>query len=132
VSFAFGDNHMRKRVPLIIALSVLSAIALGWLGFVGLRDRWDKVHMWDRRVDRGFEHVALGMTRSQVEQLMSSPGTKLEQFQLGQEAGFERQYAEAEHSKSAYWLSWHNGIDYVYTVGFDDHDRVTYKASGGT
>lgn len=72
------------------------------------------------------------MTRSEVEQFMRSPGKKLEQFQLGQETGFERRYAEAERSKSVYWLSWHNGFDYVYTVGFDERDRVTYKASGGT
>lgn len=128
----FGATHMRKRIPLIIALSVLSAIALGWLGYIGLRDRWDALNGWDRRVDRGFQRVTVGMPRARVEELMRSPGTKDEQFHLGQEAGFERQYAEAGRSKSAYWLSWHNGIDHVYTVGFDDGDRVTYKASGGT
>jgi len=113
-------------------LSVLSVIGAGWLGVVGLQAGWDKIHMWDRQVDRGFDRVAVGMTRSAVELLMRSPGKKLEQFQLGQETGFELQYAEAERSKSAYWLSWHNGIDYVYTIGFDEHARVTYKASGGT
>jgi hypothetical protein len=123
---------MRRRIPLIIALSVLSAIALGWLGFIGLRNRWDALNDWDRRVDRGFQRVTVGMPRARVEKLMRSQGTKAEQFHLGQPGGFERQYAEAERSKSAYWLSWHNGFDYVYTVGFDDRDRVTYKASGGT
>jgi len=123
---------MRKHFPVIVGVSALLAATVAWLGFVGLRARWDDMHNWDRRVDRGFHRVTVGMTRSEVERLMRTPGTKLEQFHLGQKAGFERQYAEAERSKSAYWVSWHNGIDYVYTVGFDDHDQVTYKASGGT
>ena len=123
---------MRKHLPAIVGVSVLLTVTVAWLGFVGLRARWDDMHNWDRRVDRGFDRVTVGMPRREVERLMRTPGTKLAQFHLGQEAGFERQYAEAERSKSAYWLSWHNGIDYVYTVGFDDHDRATYKASGGT
>lgn len=124
---------MRKYWPVMVGVMAVLTVALAaWLGFVDLRAGWDNMHNWDRRVDRGFNCVTIGMSRIEVEQLMRSAGTKLERFQLGQESGFERQYAEAERSKSAYWLSWHNGIDLVYTVGFDDHDRVTYKASGGT
>jgi hypothetical protein len=123
---------MQKRGSLIVFLSAIAVIAVSGLGFVVLRGYWDGMHSWDRRVARGFQKVVVGMPREQVQELMRSPGTKLDQFRLGQEAGFERQYAEAEHSKSAYWLSWQNGIDYVYTIGFDEHDRVTYKASGGT
>lgn len=123
---------MRKYFPAIMGVSVLLAVIVAWLGFVGLRARWDKIHGWNRATAQGFSRVTIGMTRNEVEQLMKSSGMKSDQFHLGQETGFERQYSEAKHSKSAYWLSWHNGIDYVYTVGFDDHDKATYKASGGT
>jgi hypothetical protein len=127
-----GAGRMRKFLPVAVGVSVLLAVAVGALGFFGLRARWDKIHNWDRRAQRGFEHVAVGMPRNQVELLMRSPGTKLQEFSLGQETGYEQKYAEARRSNSRYWLSWHNGIDYVYTVGFDDHDQVTCKASGGT
>lgn len=51
---------------------------------------------------------------------------------MGQRGGYEFEYAVGERINAAYFLGWTTGVDHVFTVAFDEDDRVIYKASGGT
>ena len=114
-----------------VARITCAFVAILLVGFFGVRGCVDHLTGRDRRIDRGFSRVRIGMATHDVQRLMRSPGERLEEFRIGQEGGFEKQYAEAAGSESSYWLSW-TQFDIRYTVGFDESDRVTYKAAGGT
>ncbi len=72
------------------------------------------------------------MPRAEVVKRMESEGHFDQKFYLAQRAGYDFEYAAAERSGAAYFLSWGNGIDWCYTVGFDNQDQVVFKAQGGT
>jgi len=80
----------------------------------------------------GWHKVRVGDTRERVLELMGRPREESREFRLGQEGGFEKQYAEAAASGASVWLIYEAGIDVVYAIGLDANDRVVYKAVGGT
>jgi len=72
------------------------------------------------------------MSEQQVLQLLGEPYRRDAVFYLGQRQGFEAAYEQAARSQSTYYFHWRRGIDVVYTVGFDERQRVTVASSGGT
>jgi hypothetical protein len=84
------------------------------------------------RLYQSFAQIKADMPRHEVVRLMGSEGTRSDTFRLGQLAGYEFEYRAASHSGAAYFLSWHTGVDMVFTVAFDHDDKPIYKASGGT
>lgn len=87
---------------------------------------------WDAELARAWKSVETGMTREQVVGLLGEPEEQSAEFHLGQYGGFEAVYKRAASSGSEYYLFWDQGIDVVYAVGFDERDKVTFKAAGGT
>ncbi len=79
-----------------------------------------------------FRSVVIGMPRAQVVELLGSGGRTLEKFALGQSGGYEYEYAAAERSGAKTWLKWIFLLDLHCTVGFDENDRVIFKADGST
>lgn len=81
---------------------------------------------------RQYESVQQAMTRQDVVRKMGKPSGQGPEFRLSQYEGFEKEYERAKKSNSKYYLFWETGIDITYTIGFDDSDKVTIKACGGT
>jgi len=92
----------------------------------------DRLMRRDRSLDAAYYSITLSMPLSEVTKLMKSAGKRSHEFHLGQPGGFEFEYAAAARSGAAYFVSWDNGFDWVYTVAFDFEDRAIYKAQGGT
>ena len=90
----------------------------------------DHVTGFNRSIQTGYNQISLDMPLSAVKNLMRSEGTRSPEFRLTQLAGYELEYAAAAHSGAKYFISWHNGVDRTYTIGFDNHDKVIYKAQG--
>lgn len=111
----------RARVAALVMLCLLVAGAAAYLS-VG---RW-------LFFARDFATVRTGMSRAEVVRVLGDPNEESEHFRLSQREGYESAYQEAERSSSKYYLVWYRWIDQTYTVGFDDQDRVTIAASGGT
>ena len=86
----------------------------------------------DVGVYRRFNEIRLNMPRQDIVKLMGSEGNRSDTFHLGQLQGFEIEYRTASRIGAAYFLSWHTGVDIVFTVAFDENDKVIYKARGGT
>jgi len=80
----------------------------------------------------GWHKVRVGDTRERVLELMGPPREESLEFRLGQETGYQEQYAEAAASGASVWLIYEAGIDVVYAVGLGADGRVVYKAAGGT
>ena len=78
-----------------------------------------------------FVQINIGDTEKKVLSILGSPDKKLEEFHLGQVEGFEEVYAKANKTNSEYYLIWHKGIDYVFTVGVKN-GAITIRESGGT
>lgn len=79
-----------------------------------------------------FRSVVIGMPRAQVVELLGAGGRTLEKFALGQSGGYEYEYAAAERSRAKTWVKWIFFGDRHCTVGFDENDRVIFKAAGST
>jgi outer membrane protein assembly factor BamE (lipoprotein component of BamABCDE complex) len=79
-----------------------------------------------------YKSIKPGMTREEVVRRMGRPLSEESEFHLSQYIGFEKEYERAKQSNSKYYLFWEAGIDVTYAIGFDDEDRVTIKACGGT
>ena len=90
----------------------------------------DYILGFDRNLDAGYNQISLDMPLAEVRHLMHSDGTRSNDFRLEQYAGYEIEYAAANRSGAKYFLSWRNGVDWRYTVGFTDTDKVIYKAKG--
>lgn len=84
------------------------------------------------RMNQAFAEIKPEMSKQEIVHRMGSEGKRTDTFNLGQRAGFEFQYAVASRIGAAYFLSWHTGVDVVFTVAFDQNDKAIYKASGGT
>ena len=81
---------------------------------------------------RQYESIETGMTREEVVRRMGQPPDQRVEFHLGQYDGYENQYQAAKQSNSQYYLFWYSAIDVTYAVGFDNQNKVTMKACGGT
>ena len=79
-------------------------------------------------MERAFNEIKLAMPRQKIVKLMGVEGRRSDTFHLGQLQGFEFEYRAASRVGAAYFLSWHTGVDVVFTVAFDEKD----KAKGGT
>jgi len=79
-----------------------------------------------------FDAVHLGMHETKVIELFGAPYDESSSFYLGQEKGFEKVYQQARLSSSVKYLSWHIGIDCVFTVGVDQYEKVTIAEYGCT
>lgn len=83
------------------------------------------------QLNRAFTKLRPGMTKAEVETIVSSPGKREETFFLAQRAGYEWQHAAGERVGAAYFLTW-SAFDLRVTVAFDAGDRAIYAARGGT
>lgn len=90
----------------------------------------DSLTRFDRQIAHGYERITLDMPFTEVSQIMNSDGKRSTEFDLAQYGGYEIEYAAAARSGAKYFVTWRNGIDWAYTVGFDGQDRVVYKAKG--
>ena len=79
-----------------------------------------------------FGSVEPGMSRAEVIELLGQPDQETAEFRLGQREGFEHEYERADRSDSTRYLLWYKGMDLVFTIGFDDHGKVTMTACGNT
>jgi len=79
-----------------------------------------------------YHKVKPGMSREEVVEMLGEPDDESPEFHLSQYESFEKEYERAEQSGSEYYCFWYRGIDVTYAVGFDNEDRVTMKALGGT
>ena len=124
---------MSKR-PFIYGL--LLGILLGWVTLLVIQSIsttvLDSIKGIDRQKIHSFTAIRLGMTAAEVTELMGTEGERSDTFRLGQQGGYEIEYAVAEKIGAAYFLSWKTGVALVFTVAFDTQDRVIYKASGST
>ena len=106
-------------IAIVIVLAGVQLVFLGWFlrggGFVS-----------------DFDSVRQGWSKEAVVRILGNPDETSKDFHLGQELHFEHEYARAKASKSKYFLFWNRGLDIVFAVGFDDQDKVTMTASGGT
>ena len=119
---------MMRRPVIAFILGVIVAISLPFC-FVGIMSL---VSRDETRMYQGFAKIKPDMLRRDVVQLMGSEGSQSDTFHLGQLAGYEFEYLAAQRSGAAYFLSWHTGVDMIFTVAFDKNDKAIYKASGGT
>ena len=117
------------RRPII---TFFAGVIVGLFLFFGFSRIVALVSGEDLRIYRGFNAIKLSMPRQDVVNLMGSEGRRSDTFHLGQLQGFEIEYRTASRIGAAYFLSWHTGVDMVFTVAFDEHDKAIYKASGGT
>ena len=92
----------------------------------------DHVAGFDRHFHRQFQEIKQGMTETEVLHLLGDPVERSRRFRLGQYEGFEEEYSAAEASGATHYLVWVNGVDVVYSVGFDQSGRVVHSACGGT
>lgn len=124
----------KKHLVALCACFLLLAGAVLWYGWTHIDElipsEW--VTGFDRRLEKAFRALEPGMSRPEVVRRMGEPGEESKEFPLGQYQGFEKEYEEASRNTSKYFLFWRNGIDIVYAVGFDVHDRLVLTASGGT
>jgi hypothetical protein len=90
----------------------------------------DAVGRFDRNKDYAFKQVKLSMSSVEVTALLGKPVESSTEFRLAQLDGYEFEYAAAARSGSAYFSFWHNGVDWVYAIGFDASDHVVFKAAG--
>ncbi|MBN2579581.1 MAG: hypothetical protein JXB10_11375 [Pirellulales bacterium] len=112
---------MRRSLALAaVVLVVVAIIGVRVLLGFGITFHWS------------FTKIQPGMLESQVVAALGTPCSKSAEFRLGQREGFEKEYARAAASGSAYYLLWEKGMDVVYAVGFDKNGRVTMTAAGGT
>jgi hypothetical protein len=86
----------------------------------------------DRAFWKNFHAIPIGLTEAEVIQRLGRPNDAGTKFYLGQPDGYEKQYREAAQSMSVRFVFWHIDIDVVCAIGLDEHDRVAYKACGGT
>lgn len=91
-----------------------------------------KYLFWDAPLHREYRRIGVGASRAEVLKRMGRPFRRSETFELGQYEGNEQEYARAAQADSAYYLSWSNGIDYQYCIGFGADDNVAVKGAGGT
>jgi hypothetical protein len=118
---------MRKPVfSFIVGVAVGIILAFSFVRIVAFMEGADM------RMYRGFNRVRLDMPREEVVKLMGSEGRQADTFRIGQREGFEIEYRTASRVGAAYFVSWVTGIDMVFTVAFDEHDKAIYKARGGT
>lgn len=116
------------RIVLGFFIGIIFSVALWWAMPVVT----DSVNRRDRKLDRAFHSITINMSRADVGRLMGSEGKVSSVFRLAQSAGYEFEYAAAAKSGAVYFVTWKNGIDWIYCVGFDPADRAIYKAEGGT
>jgi len=109
-------------VGVVLGISLALAMPMAINYFIG----------YDKAIDSGYRALLPGMSLSEARVLMRGPGTRLESFLLGQEGGYELEYAAAARSGAKYFVRWTNPVDHYYTVGFDENDKVVYRARGTT
>ena len=79
-----------------------------------------------------YHRISIGDSKDRVVELLGAPHTMSDKFYLGQKEGYESDYVAANSSDSVKYLVWYKNISVVYSIGFDSHNRVTFKAHGGT
>ena len=86
------------------------------------------------RLARATNSLAIGTIEGDVVNRLGPPSDSGAKFYLGQAQGFEEQYRQAAASSSVRYLFWHGGVakDVVCAVGFDQNNRVAFRACGGT
>lgn len=116
------------RFSITFLCGVLAGLSLWW----AVPFLFDVASSHDRSLDRAYRSIHFRTSRAEAVKGMRSPGREHKDFYLAQPAGYEFEYAAGKSSGAAYFLSWGNGIDWCYTVGFDNEDNAIYKAQGGT
>ena len=106
-----------------------TALAFGlWRGCVRLHE----LEGIDRKADRAFRSLRVGMTKAEVfGRMVVWPIWTNSQFTLGQYEGNEKEYAKTNGVNAEVFYTWDNG-DVFYCIGFDRNDRMVVKGRGGT
>ena len=112
-----------------IASVTACVILLVWATILALGDWATGFSRWQHIKFRFVRH---GMNETSVIRLLGMPYCRTNTFFIGQRHGYENIYEAADRSGSSFYLSWINGIDYVYTVGFSQRSNAVFKAEGGT
>ena len=113
---------------------------VGFVGFVALVCLWaiyrfvfdPTITGLNPELYSQYESINPGMTKQEVVRKMGQPSSEGTEFHLSQRNGFKVEYDRAKQSNSKYYLFWHSGIDITYAIGFDNEDKVTLKACGGS
>ncbi len=78
-----------------------------------------------------YQEIAPGMSKSIVVSVLGTPNDRSSEFYLGQKEGSEEAYRRAEESGSADYFIWQLKNDEVYTVGFNEEDKVVIVEADG-
>lgn len=124
-----GAERFTKSTKVFLFSLLAGFLFFPCLFFLGVSLMQDAESEWRFAA---FRSIVIGMPRAQVVELLGSEGRTLEKFALGQSGGYEYEYAAAERSRAKTWVKWIFSGDRHCTVGFDENDRVIFKAAGST
>ena len=128
--YLFGLKSPRLLLLASLLLLVSTALLIaGGVFFWGQRSGKPDRDAW---ISKRFASIEPGMRDEQVIELLGPPDSTSNLFYLGQEAGYEDEYARAERSNSAYYYVWYLRMHKTYTIGFNKEGRVTIKAFGSS
>ena len=85
---------------------------------------------FDEQVHEKFTELKIGESLDLVKQKLGEPIRKAKELNLPQKKGFENFFKDSRESNSKIYLLWMNGGNWYYSIGFDEKNKVAFKAEG--
>ena len=120
-------NITTKKIVVISAVVLALAITSLWVIALAI-----DIYTGEYSFRRSFNSIKIGMSESQVLEILRNPDESSTKFHLGQYEHFEENYKRAELSGSKQYLYWNRGNDTVYVVGIDKNTKLLLTYAGGT
>ena len=116
---------MRIFVGLLILISVVTFTA--WYKI------YESAHVREVREFRSLTStIEIGTDKKDVIALLGEPHDRSKKFRLAQREGFEAAYQRAAKSGAVIYLVWFKGNDHVFSIGFDQLEKVVVIENGST
>ena len=87
---------------------------------------------FDKLKHENFSELKLGDSLESVKLKLGEPKQKDQQLNLPQKQGVEELFQDSTKSKSTIYYLWMNGGNWYYSIGFDEKNKLTFKAEGNS